>query len=215
MNFKSFIKSHLDDLQSQIYTSLPAIVTDVSEYESSQIITVRPVIDFLHSDGAVNECTEIFNVPVMMPSAGGGILSFPIQVGDTVKLTFSMRNLETWLEGDGGSVVENTMRLHDLSDAIAEVGLYPKANTLSPSPKDVVLKFKDNSLTLFDDGNVEVVTKSKIEIKNDQEELIALLSELIQTVSEITTNTIYSGFTPVNNKAAFTSLKSRLDTLKK
>lgn len=214
MNFKSFIKSHLDDLQSQIYTSLPAIVTDVSDYESNQIITVRPVIDFLHSDGAVNECTEIFNVPVMMPSAGGGILSFPVQVGDTVKLTFSMRNLETWLEGDGSSVVENTMRLHDLSDAIAEVGLYPKSKTLSPSPKDVVLKFKDNSITLFDDGNVEVVTKSKIEIKNDQEELISLLSELIQEMSISTVNTVY-GISPLNNKPALQAIKSRLDTLKK
>lgn len=215
MSWKSFIKSHLDSLQSQIFTTLPAIVTDVSNLESEQTISVRPTIDILHSDGQVNECPQIFNVPVIFPSAGGGILSFPVQVGDNVLVQFSMRNLENWLEGDGGSVVENTMRSHDLSDAIALVGLTTKANTLSPSPKDVVLKFKDNSVTLFDDGNVEVVTKSKIEIKNDQEELIALLSELIQTVSEITTNTIYSGFTPVNNKAAFTALKSRLDTLKK
>lgn len=157
MSWKSFIKSHLDSLQSQLFTTLPAIVTDVSNLELEQTISVRPTIDILHSDGQINECPEIYNVPVIFPSAGGGILSFPIKVGDNVLVQFSMRNLENWLEGDGNSVVENTMRSHDMSDAIAIVGLTTKANTLNPSPKDVVLKFKGSSITIKDNSDIEII----------------------------------------------------------
>ena len=215
MSLKAFMQSHLDNLQSQIFTGMPATVTDVSNYESQNIISVRPVIDMQHSDGQVSECPEIFNVPVINPSAGGGLLSFPIAVGDSVWLEFSMRNIEKWLEGGGESVTEPTMRMHDMSDAVAIVGMYTKNNHLSPDPKDVVLKFKDNSIRLKDDGNVEIITKSKISVNNDAEELIAVLSELIQEISSITTNTIYSGFTPINNKSQILAIKNRLDTFKK
>lgn len=147
-------------MQTQMYTSLPAIVTDVSLYESENVISVRPTIDFMHADGQINECTTIFNVPVINPSAGGGLLSFPVKVGDTVLLEFSMRNIEEWLEGDGGPVTESTMRCHDMSDAVAIVGLYTKNSHLSPDPKDVVLKFKSSSITIKDNSDIEIVQGS-------------------------------------------------------
>jgi hypothetical protein len=214
MSLKAFMKSHLESLQSQIFTGLPAIVTDNSEYESKNIISVRPTIDMQHSDGQVSECPEIFNVPVINPSAGGGLLSFPIQIGDTVWLEFSMRNIEEWLEGDGSSVTEPTQRMHDMSDAVAIVGLYTKNSHLQPDKKDVVLKFKDNKLVLKEDGNVEIYTKAKYSVYNEQEELIALLSDLIQEISLSNVNTVY-GISPLNNKPALQAIKSRLDTFKK
>jgi hypothetical protein len=214
MSFKTFIKSHLDGLQSQIFTTLPAAVIDNSEYESKCIVTVRPLIDMLHSDGQVSECPIIYNVPVVNPSAGGGMLSFPIQNGDTVLLQFSMRNIEEWLEGSGDAVIEPTMRYHDISDGMAIIGLYTKNNHLQPSPDDVVLKFKGNSITLKNDGNVEVITKAKLSISNDQEELVNLLSELIQEISISTCNTVY-GISPLNNKPALQAIKSRIDSFKK
>jgi hypothetical protein len=214
MSLKAFMKSHLESLQSQIFTGLPAIVTDNSEYESKNIISVRPTIDMQHSDGQVSECPEIFNVPVINPSAGGGLLSFPIQIGDTVWLEFSMRNIEEWLEGDGGSVTEPTQRMHDMSDAVAIVGLYTKNSHLQPDPKDVVLKFKDNKLILKEDGNVEIHSKSKYSVYNDQEELIALLSDIVDTIGNTTVNTIF-GPTPLNSKAQIMQLKTKLDTFKK
>jgi hypothetical protein len=167
-----------------------------------------------HSDGQVSECPEIFNVPVINPSAGGGLLSFPIQIGDTVWIEFSMRNIEEWLEGDGGSVTEPTQRMHDMSDAVAIVGLYTKNSHLQPDKKDVVLKFKDNKLVLKEDGNVEIHSKSKYSVYNDQEELVALLSDIVDTIANTTVNTIF-GPTPLNSKAQIMQLKAKLDTFKK
>jgi hypothetical protein len=214
MSLRTFIRSHLDNLQTQLFTQLPAVVTDVSKYQSQNIISVKPVIDFMFSDGQVSECPEIFNVPVINPSAGGGLLSFPIQVGDTVLVEFSMRSIETWLEGSGESVTEPTMRTHDMSDGMAIIGLYTKSSHLSPDPKDVVLKFKDNSIRLKDDGNVEIITKSKYSVTNDAEELIAVLSDALAEIAASSVNTVY-GISPLNNKAQILSIKSRLDSFKK
>lgn len=214
MSLKAFIRSHLDNLQTQLFTQLPAVVTDVSQYQSQNIISVKPVIDFMFSDGQVSECPEIFNVPVINPSAGGGLLSFPIQVGDTVLVEFSMRSIETWLESSGESVTEPTMRTHDMSDGMAIIGLYTKSSHLSPDPKDVVLKFKDNSIRLKDDGNVEIITKSKYSVTNDAEELIAVLSDALAEIAASSVNTVY-GISPLNNKAQILSIKSRLDSFKK
>lgn len=233
MSLRQFIQSHLESLQSQIYTHLPAVVTDVSEYEQSNIISVRPLIHLTHADGQVSECPEIFSVPVINPSAGGGLLSFPIKVGDTVHLEFSMRNMEEWLEGDGGAVKESTQRMHDMTDAVAVVGLYTKQSHLKPDPNDVVLKFanseirikKDSeivvkqgedssSITLKQDGNVEVITKSKFSVNNQSEELIAVLSDALAEIAASNVNTVY-GVSPLNNKAQILSIKSKLDSFKK
>lgn len=232
MSLRNLLQSHIDLMQTQMYTSLPAIVTDISLYESENVISVRPTIDFMHADGQINECATIFNVPVINPSAGGGLLSFPIKVGDTVLLEFSMRNIEEWLEGDGGPVTESTMRCHDMSDAIAIVGLYTKTSHLQPDPKDVVLKFSESeirirensevlikqkdtsSILLKADGNVEIITKSKFSVNNDAEELISVLSEALAEIAASTVNTTY-GITPLNNKAQILSIKSRLDSFKK
>lgn len=214
MSLKAFMRSHIENLQTQLFTQLPARVTDVSEYQSKNIISVVPVIDMLHSDGQINECPEIFNVPVINPSAGGGLLSFPIKVGDTVWVQFSMRGIDEWLEGNGESVTETTMRCHDMSDAVAVIGMYTKTSHLQPDPNDVVLKFKGNSLRLKDDGNVEIITKSKYSVTNDAEELIAVLSDALAEIAASTVNTTY-GITPLNNKSQILGIKNRLDSFKK
>ena len=214
MDFRSYIKAYLKDMKSQLYTSLPAEVVENDKFESEQVVTVRVLIDTLESDGVSLIGPTIYNVPVVFPSAGGGMLSFPVQVGDTVKVDFCMLNIESWLEGDGQSVVAPTRRTHDMNDAVAVTGLYTKTSNLSPNPNDVELKFKGNTILLRANGDVEIETASKYAVRNQSEELIALLSEVLQEVSNITTNTIYSGFTPINNKPQIQALKTRLDTFK-
>ena len=165
------------------------------------------------SDGVSLTSPTLYNVPIVFPSAGGGLLSFPVEAGDTVKLEFSMLNIESWLDGDGESVVAPTRRTHDINDAIATVGLYTKTSHLNPNPDDVELKFKGNTILLRQNGDVEIETASKYAVRNQSEELISLLSEVLEEVSKISTNTIY-GVTPINNKPAIQALKTRLDTFK-
>lgn len=211
MDFRPYIKAYLNDLKSQLFTTLPAEI--VEYFPETQSATVRLLVDPLMSDGVSLTSPILYNIPIVFPSAGGGLLSFPVQVGDTVKLEFSMRNIESWLEGDGSSVVAPTRRTHDMNDAIATVGLYTKTSHLNPNPEDVELKFKGNTILLRQNGDVEIETASKYAVRNQSEELISLLSEVLEEVSKISTNTIY-GVTPINNKPAIQALKTRLDTFK-
>lgn len=213
MNFRPVLRSYLQELQSKLYTTLPAIVVDNSKFESEQVVDVQPLINPRMSTGETVECPIVYNVPVVLPSAGKGLLSFPIQVGDTVMCQFSMRNLEDWLDGDGSAVDEPTSRFHSMTDGIAVVGLYTKSNHLQPDPVDVVLKFKNNKIILRDNGDVEVESASKFAVRNDSEELVALLSETLQEIADSTVNSIY-GISILNNKPQILALKSRLDSFK-
>ena len=73
---------------------------------------------------------------------------------------------------------------------------------------------ESSNLELKANGDISSVTKSKFSMDNGTVELVGLLSDALQEMSNITTNTIYAPTTPVNNKAAILALKSKLDTLK-
>lgn len=207
----AWMNSHITNLENQLFTSLPATV---SSYDANtQTITALPVMLEAYKDGDVSQFPEIDNVPVIFPSAGGGSLTFPIQEGDTVMLMFSARNFDTWWATGNPLQLSSTQRYHDLSDAVAIVGLTSSKKSVNGSTEDVVLKFNDNNITLKKDGSIEATTKSTVKISNSSEELVSLLSETLQAISDITTNTIY-GLSPINNKALILSLKQRLDTFK-
>lgn len=135
-------------IRQGVYTAIPAVVLDVGSLASQQTVTVQPLIDRVYSDDVVQKPSQVFNVPVMFPSAGGGLLSFPIAVGDTVLVVYSMRSMEEWLEGAGSNVTPNDNRHHHATDAIAIPGLYTKSSHLSPNTTDVELKFNDLHVVL-------------------------------------------------------------------
>lgn len=212
ITLKDTILSNIDKYMNDVYTAIPA---QVLSYDATlQEVEVQPAINELYMDGQRAIRGSKSKVPVIFPSAGGGMLSFPIQAGDTVLLLYSMRNIDGWLLSDGGAVDPSTLRKFSENDCVALVGLTPSARLLNPNPDDVELKFNDNRITLKANGDVEVVTASKLSISNSSEELISLMSELIQAVSDITVNTIYN-VSPINNKPLIQSIKQRLDTFKK
>jgi len=224
------IDSHIIKLRQNLNTSLIATITKVnSSGDSIQSINVQPVIDKVYTDGLRIKLPEIKNVPVLFPSGGGGILSFPIEVGDDVLIVVCQNDIDSYLSGDT-SGKPNTLRKFSLTDAIAIPCIYPLGDDLKPSQDDVELKFKDSIIRIDKEGNVEVEsskdisakaegkvsikTGSTFSVSNDALELISLLSDFLEDCSQITTPTIFGGTTPINNLSTFTALKSKIDTMK-
>lgn len=205
------IKSHIDNLETQLFTSLPAIIQSFDP--ETQTATVRPVGLEAYTDGISQPFPDNFKVPVIFPSAGGGSLTFPVKKGDEVLVTFSARNYDNWWDTSDPQVLASSQRFHDYNDAVIHLGLKSKSNSVKANTEDVELKFNDNVIRLKSDGTVQVESTSTVSISNQQEELVNLLSETIKAISEITTNTIY-GPTIINNKQDFIALKDRLDTFK-
>jgi hypothetical protein len=149
-----FVRLFNHNLNSSIYTSIPAGVVSVSTFEAEQTVDVKPLINKTYDDGVILALPNILAVPVVFPSAGGGALTFPISVGDTVLLVFSMRSMDEWLEGEGFSVTPVDLRTHYLNDAVAIPGLYTKKSHLKPNTTDVELKFKEQSIRLAASGDM-------------------------------------------------------------
>jgi hypothetical protein len=206
------IQSYVDDFQTQLFTALPAKV--VSFNSEQQTVVVKPTMLEPYTDGLTSEFPEIADVPVMFPSAGGGSLTFPIKVGNEVLLVFSSRNYDTWWDTGDSETMSTTKRFNDINDAIAIVGLTSRDKSVQASTEDVELKFNGNVIRLVSDGTVEIDTKETISVNNSSEELITVLSDALQAISDITTNTAY-GPAPINNKPDVLAIKARLDTFKK
>ena len=137
-SIRRIIEAHL---RQNLSTAIPAKVESVEFLTTKQVIDVAPLINRVYEDGTVLNPATITDVPLVFPSAGGGVLSFPIKVGDTVLLVYSMRSLDEWTNSDGTTQTPIDARHFNKSDAIAIPGLYTNTAHLSPNATDVELKF--------------------------------------------------------------------------
>lgn len=99
----------------------------VKRTASVEITFVRPLVD-----GTTETYPELQDCPVFTLQGGGGALTFPIRVGDECLVLFSDSNIDAWYSTGLPSVPYDGRR-HDISDAIALVGLNSLAKPLSPA----------------------------------------------------------------------------------
>lgn len=110
------IEGRLKDL----HTCLPGIIA--SFYPDTQTASVQPAIKRIFTEkGAVN-LPLCVDVPVQFPGGGDFFLTFPVKPGDECMLHFSERCIDFW-HTNGGVQLPGEYRLHDLSDAMATVGI--------------------------------------------------------------------------------------------
>lgn len=125
-------------------------------------ISYKQVKDVLEDGTKIyQEYPVLKDCPVMVLFGGVDILSLPIQAGDNCLVLFNDSDMDQWAQnGNGGS--PTTSRMHDLSDAIAIVGIRPLSN--------VITNYLANGIRLSHNlGN------SQIDLKEDLIESIAEL----------------------------------------
>ena len=87
----------------------------------------------------------MLDVPVMFPRGGGYVLTFPVQKDDECLVVFSDMCIDAWFSL-GGIQNQIEKRRHDLSDAIAILGLWSQPKKLEDfSEKHVELRNEDRS----------------------------------------------------------------------
>lgn len=166
------IQSHISRSLNRLYTSIPAVVTNVSNLESENSISVQPAINKSMSDGFSYPMAEIPDVPVQWPAGGGAVLTFPLAVGDEVWLSCSMTSMSEWWLTNSGTVTPFDSRMHDLSDCVAIPSIFRKGNNPAPSKDDVVLKYGGHRITLEKSGgNIIIKSSTPIIVDGDLEVL--------------------------------------------
>lgn len=123
---------------ADMHTAMPGRITAV--YDDGARVDVQPALKRTRMDELGADVVEampvIPGVPVVHPSAGGFALTFPVAVGDTVLLVFAEGSIDRW-KARGGVLDPGDPRRHDLSDAVAIVGLRPFADAVT-APDDRV-----------------------------------------------------------------------------
>lgn len=134
-----------------VYTHLPAIITSFDP--DTQIAKVVPVIQStINIDNKIRfeNLPELIEVPVLFchGKTAGFSLTMSVSVGDECLLSFSMKSFDNWHEtGEIAKAVEPiASRTHNISDAIAFVGLSSKPNVISDFQNDCIeIRNKDRS----------------------------------------------------------------------
>lgn len=120
----SVVRKHTDSRLADLHVALPARIESFDP--STQLARVKPLlretVETEEGDEAVEALPVISNVPVQFPGGGGYVLTFPVAIGDPCLLVFADRALDRWIES-GGDVDPVDLRRHNLSDAVAILGV--------------------------------------------------------------------------------------------
>ena len=148
----------------------------------------------------------LVDCPIISISGGGAGLYMPIESGDKALVLFNDRDIDNFISGDTKGYPE-TSRKHSFSDAIALVGLKNDVSRISST------EFKSDAV-LFN-GESKISIGDKINISNQQESLLVLISDLIDAITQLTVTVGSStSSTPVNGPA-FNLIKTRVEGLLK
>ncbi len=147
------IEGRLKDL----HTCLPGIVAGFDT--ATQTASVQPAIQRIFTErGAVN-LPLCVDVPVQFPGGGDFFLTFPVKPGDECMLHFSERCIDFWF-ANGGVQLPGEYRLHDLSDAMATVGINSQPRRIPAfNGADTELRSRagDIRITVKPGGTIEAV----------------------------------------------------------
>lgn len=151
-----------------MYTAIPCVVVTVHGNLNDQKVDVQPSVNTLYKDGADEEHPPILGVPVVFPASRTSMLSFPINVGDTVLCVFSQRGMDNFKIGSGNPTTPTDYRHHNKKDAIAIPGLFPFSKALNnPAKRNLSHNTRDAVLAhnIGTSGECEVRLKENGDIQ--------------------------------------------------
>lgn len=168
-DFIDLVKKIISEAHYTIKVSLPAKIETYDH--TTQKASVKIDLEEIASDGSSIDYPIVKNVPIMFLSSGGASITMPVKKGDHCLLIFCDRDISNWKLGSNRT---ETKRTHNLTDAIAIVGLQTLV-TKSPAENntDMLIKY-DQSLVRFRPGGIlDIEVAKEINIKTTDVNLIA------------------------------------------
>jgi hypothetical protein len=168
---------------------------------------IKLVLKRLLPDGSLMDYPPLLDVPCLTVQGGGAYLQMPITKGDTCLVLFNDRNFDGWYKTGAVSAPYDS-RAHDLSDALAIIGLDSLASSQPAYPTDearlmagaskVSVK-KDGSEASLKQGTGEVTAVGgKVRIKSASSDLKTALDSLVDALVGMTVVDPISGPLPVS-----------------
>lgn len=155
--------------RSEIWTALPGIVQSFDPVKRT--CAVQPTIQaqFENEDGSTSwiNLPVLVDCPVVFPSGGGLLLTFPIEPGDECLVIFASRCIDNWWQS-GGIRRQAELRMHDLSDGFVIAGVESVPNvTPGISTSGAELRTRDGSakVRVAQDGTIDVISPGSVNVQ--------------------------------------------------
>jgi hypothetical protein len=122
---------HAAQIEGRLSRLCTGMVGIVHSFDGDkQTVEVQPAIKRIFFDQGACTLPLLVDCPCYFPGGGDFVLTIPPAQGDECWLAFSSRALDFWFE-QGGVQLPADMRMHDMSDAVAFVGLRSKPRVLA------------------------------------------------------------------------------------
>lgn len=150
---KTDLYTLLDRVKTEVKTEMNCVsvgtITAFDETTQTANVSVnyrkllkgRNSINAQEYSDVVVEYPVLLRCPVVLLNGGGAYLTFPVSVGDRCLLLFCDRDIDNWLEYGAKDIPPGSDRTHDLSDAVALVGVN--------SVKDAIDSYSTDSVKMF------------------------------------------------------------------
>ena len=123
----------LDGRQRELWTAFPCVIQSFDPVAitcTAQPQIPVPLIDPKTELTSWVNLPLLVDVPVHFPNGGGYTLTFPVAKGDEALVVFASRCIDSWWYY-GSPVNPTELRMHDLSDGFAFVGIRSQARKLA------------------------------------------------------------------------------------
>jgi hypothetical protein len=150
-DFQESLRKALQGWQTGVWTAMPGIV---QSYAPAQMtVNVQPATQgqFLQPDGSWQfvDMPLLLDCPVVFPGGGGYSLTFPVGQGDECLVVFASRCIDGWwYSGEVSRPME--LRMHDLSDGFALVGVRSRPRVLAGVSATSTQLRTDDGATVLD-----------------------------------------------------------------
>ena len=210
--FTFMLEQALDSMLRQAMFTLPGRVMAFDP--ETQLASVECGVQRVVS-GKGRTIPVVENVPVQFAGDNGWYFFHQITPEKTEGLIhFSQRAIDTWID-QGGPVAPHDLRLLSEKDAFFVPGVRSQPNKIPDLPTDGAgVSSYDGStrLHLRESGDVTVLAGSSVAVGTESDELLAMVSELLQALIDSYTATSI-GNQPLSEVPTFTDIKSRLDAI--
>lgn len=185
---KPTVDSTLDRFKSEIFRELNCHKVGIIEsFDTAKQTAKIQLVDFIQlftNNGTLTQPYSLLvHCPIIILKNRGGGLTSPIRQGDECLVFFNDTNLDNW-QVNGGQQEQATQRAHNITDAIAVVGLHSYVNSIANY---------NNAATEIDFISTGGVRQSKISldakvgISNATQDFKTLIDSLLNTLKNLKT----------------------------
>lgn len=122
-----------------IITFDASTATATVAFNYKKILRNRNAVSINEYNDVIVDYPVLIRVPVVVMSGGGGYTTYPIFSGDQCLLMFCDRDIDLWLEQGSTNSAPLSDRTHDISDAVALVGLNPVTKPIAWATDGIVM----------------------------------------------------------------------------